>query len=173
MSTNYYFVAENKEFVEKYFPGEYYLTDTPKFGYEVHIGKRSCGWKPLGQWHENAYKSAKEMIQFLNNNLDKIEIYDEYHHPMTVEDLIEKFINWADNQEIRYMKYIPEGVPDEIFGGRKYLVESTKDDYDITIPYDHQEYEKIDPYDKHWRIKRKSYYIKDEDGFNFMEGDFC
>ena len=31
------------------------------------------------------------------------------------------------------MKHIPEGVPDEVFGGKKYLVESTKDDYDITI----------------------------------------
>lgn len=29
MSTNYYMLSQSKGFVEKYFPGEYELTDTP------------------------------------------------------------------------------------------------------------------------------------------------
>ena len=49
MSTNYYMITKDKDFVKKYFPNEYELTDLPYFGYEVHIGKRSIGWKPLFQ----------------------------------------------------------------------------------------------------------------------------
>lgn len=47
MSTNYYMLSQSKGFAEKYFHGEYELTDTPMFGYEIHIGKRSMGWKPF------------------------------------------------------------------------------------------------------------------------------
>ena len=47
MGTNYYMIMKDKELVTKYFDNEYELTDLPYFGYEVHIGKRSCGWKPL------------------------------------------------------------------------------------------------------------------------------
>ena len=55
MGTNYYMIMKDKELVTKYFDNEYELTDSPYFCYEVHIGKRSCGWKPLFEWHENAY----------------------------------------------------------------------------------------------------------------------
>ena len=70
------------------------------------------------------------------------------------------------------MKYIPEGIPDEIFGGKKYLVESTKDDYDITIPFDHIEYEKLDPYREFYRYENQSHYSKDKDGYDFVKGWF-
>lgn len=43
MGTNYYMIIKNKELVEKYFPNEYELTNSPYFGYEVHIGKQSFG----------------------------------------------------------------------------------------------------------------------------------
>ena len=64
MSTNYYMITKDKDFVKKYFPNEYELTDLPYFGYEVHIGKRSIGWKPLFQGHKKAYNSVSEMIDF-------------------------------------------------------------------------------------------------------------
>ena len=70
------------------------------------------------------------------------------------------------------MKHIPNGVPDKVFGGKKYLVESTEDDYDITIPFDHIEYEKLDVYRDNWRYEHESYYLKDKDGYDFMKGDF-
>ena len=70
------------------------------------------------------------------------------------------------------MKHIPEGIPDEIFGGKKYLVESTKDDYDITIPFDHIEYEKLDIYREYWRYDREPFYKKDKDGYDFALREF-
>lgn len=162
----------NKNFVEKYFSDEYELVDSPYFGYEIHIGKRSIGWKPLFQGHNKAYKSVEEMKQFITNNYDLLKIYDEYGKYFTLNELQEELIDWGKNQSVRYMKYIPEGVPDEVFGGKKYLIESTADEYDITIPFDHIEYEKLDPYKERWINNGTSHYSKDKDGYDFMKGDF-
>ena len=41
-----------------------------------------------------------------------------------------------------------------------------------TIPFDHMEYEKLDVYRDNWRYEHKSYYSKDKDGYDFMNGDF-
>lgn len=77
MSTKYYIHTQNKEFVEKYFFNEYRLVDEPCFGYEICIGRRSGGWKPLFNQHNDAYTSVKEMKEFLSIHSDKISIYDE------------------------------------------------------------------------------------------------
>lgn len=173
MGTNYYMMIKRKNFVEKYFPYEYKIVDTPYFGYQIHIGKKSFGWMPLFREHKSAYDSVEGMKKFIKKYQKSIRIFDEYEREFTLEELEDNLINWADKQEIRYMKHIPDGVPDEVFGGKKYLIESTKDDYDITIPFDHIEYERLDPYKEHWRYEHKSYYSKDKDGYDFMKGDFC
>ena len=77
MGTNFYMMTKNKELVETYFSGEYEIVDSPYFAYEIHIGKRSLGWKPLFEWHEKAYKSVEEMKKFISDYLNDIEIYDE------------------------------------------------------------------------------------------------
>ena len=173
MGTNFYMITTNKKLVTQYFPNEYDLVDSPYFGYEIHIGKRSGGWKPIFQEHKKAYTSVNEMKQFIKSHLDDIRIFDEYNKELTLDELEDELITWEEKQKTRYMKYIPDGIPDEIFGGKKYLIESTKDDYDITIPYDHIEYENLDIYKENWRSYRKSYYSRDENGYNFMRGDFC
>lgn len=173
IGTNYYMMTTNKELVEKHFPYEYEIVDTPYFGYEIHIGKQSAGWCPLFQEHKNAYDSVAEMKEFIRSHSEDIRIFDEYCREFTLEQLEDELINWGKQQEIRYMKYIPEGVPDTIFGGKEYLIKSTKDDYDITIPFDHIEYEKLNPYKEHWIYKNESYYFKDKDGYDFTKGDFC
>ena len=94
MGTNYYMMIENKELVEKYFPNEYELTDSPCFGYEVHIGKQSFGWKPLFEWHGNAYKSVEDMLNFLKIHDTYIEIFDEYEKNFSIDELKEDFIDW-------------------------------------------------------------------------------
>ena len=174
LGTNFYMMTKNKELVETYFPCEYEIVDSPYFGYEIHIGKRSLGWKPCFEWHEKAYKSVEEMKNFISDHSNDIEIYDEYDDIFTLEELQSELIDWSEQQRIRYMKYIPEGVPDEVFGGKTYLIESTKDDYDITIPFDHIKYDKLDPYnEKRWRDQlREPMYIKDKDGYDFMRGRF-
>lgn len=166
-------MTTNKELVEKYFPYEYEIVDTPYFGYEIHIGKRSLGWKPLFQEHKNAYNSVEEMKKFIRNNGNDIRIFDEYNREFSLEELDGKLITWGEQQETRYMKYVPEGIPDEVFGGKKYLVESTKDDYDITIPFDHIEYEKLGIERDNRKYGRESYYSKDKDGYDFTKGEFC
>lgn len=169
IGTNYYMMTKSKRLVEKYFPYEYEIVDTPYFCYQIHIGKRSAGWKPLFQWHESAYKSVAEMKEFIKKHSRYIRIFDEYNRKFTLDQLQEELIDWGEQQEIRYMKHIPEGVPDELFGGKKYLIKGTKDDYDITIPFDHLEYEKLNPYGEY---RNRSYYLKDEDGYDFMKGEF-
>ena len=169
MGTNFYMMTTNKDLVETYFPYEYKIVDTPYFGYEIHIGKRSCGWKPIFEAHKDAYSSVKEMKEFIKIYRKSIRIFDEYGEEFTLEQLDEELIKWGEKQETRYIKFIPEGIPDEIFGGKKYFVESTKDDYDLTIPYDHIEYEK---YDMQRFGFKESCYSKDCDGYNFLNGDF-
>lgn len=167
-------MTKNKKLVEKYFPYEYQIVDNPYFGYEIHIGKRSYGWKPLFELHENAYSSVEEMKEFINKHKKYIRIFDEYGTEFTLDELQKELIEWAENQEIRYMKYVPDGVPNEILGGKDYLIESTKDDYDITIPFDHIEYERLDPYRERSRtLNGSSYYKKDKDGYDFTKGYFC
>lgn len=172
MGTNYYMMTKSKKLVEKYFPCEYEIVDTPYFGYEVHIGKKSFGWMPLFQEHKNAYDSVEGMKEFIKKHQKSIRIFNEYNDEFTLEQLEEELINWGERQEIRYMKHIPEGVPDEVFGGKKYLVDSTKDDYDITIPFDHIEYEKLDPYKERWECDSESFYKKDKDGYDFATREF-
>ena len=73
------------------------------------------------------------------------------------------------------MKHIPEGIPNHIFGGRDYLVESTEDDYDIKMPYDHVEYHKLDPYSERRYIdeSREPLYFHDKDGYDFTKECFA
>ena len=61
-------MTTNKELVHRYFPGEYEIVEEPYLGYEIHIGKRSYGWKPLFQGHKNAYTSVSEMMQFIREH---------------------------------------------------------------------------------------------------------
>lgn len=173
MGTNYYMMMKDKELAMKYFDNEYELTDIPYFGYEVHIMKLSYGWKPLFEWHGNAYKSVEDMLKFLEFHRMDIDIFDEYCGQYTIEGLKEEFTSHV-NREPKYMKHIPKGIPNHIFGGRDYLVESTEDDYDIKMPYDHVEYHKLDPYnEKRWIDEsREPLYFHDKDGYDFTKGSF-
>ena len=68
--------SKNKEFVKKYAPDAYELTDEPELGYEIHIAKTSAGWLPFFQGHKDGinsvagYKAAYDSGEF--------KIYDEY-----------------------------------------------------------------------------------------------
>lgn len=150
MGTNYYLMTKNKSFINTYFPDEYELTDTPEFGYEVHLGKRSLGWKPLFQTHEYAYHSVKEMLNFLREHNNQIKIYDEYDTYMDVKQLEEELINWGSNQTERMVEY--PGLTEK-----------------IKTPIDHVEMTKRDPT---MRGYKDSYY-HDADGYDFCKNEFC
>lgn len=167
MSTNYYMLSQSKGFVEKYFPGEYELTDTPMFGYEIHIGKRSMGWKPLFQEHKNAYDSVEELVEFITKH--SVVLYDEYRTILTEKELKENLIDWGENQTKQYYKFVPEGIVDKPFGWKEYLqLVNENDEYDIVSPFDHKEYQElmksVEPFD----IK----FSNDKNGYNFTDREF-
>lgn len=148
MSTNYYMMTTNKELVNKYFPDEYGIVDEPYFGYEIHIGKRSCGWKPLFQEHRQAYNSVKEMIDFLKSHSD-IRIFDEYNREFDINGLVEELIDWGSQQEVKIIHY------NDLIG-------------DIQLPIDHVEIASRD----HRNYLHGIGYWHDEDGYDFTDGWF-
>lgn len=170
LSTNYYMMITNKELVKKYFPNEYQLVDDPYLGYQIHIGKRSMGWLPLFESHKQAYDSVEDMIKFVfDYKPNAVRVFDEYGRRLSTDQLIEELVKWGEYQTVRYMKYIPGGrVWNQKYGWKEYFEESTKDDYDITYPYDHLEYSKFDTGEM-WELPT---YYRDKDGYNFVEGQF-
>lgn len=68
MGTNYYLFTGSKQLARKYFAevseygyvdAEYEIVDEPRLGYEIHLNKCSCGWRPLFQCHK-VFKSFAE-----------------------------------------------------------------------------------------------------------------
>lgn len=142
-------MTTDKKLVKKYFDGEYEIVDDPYLGYEVHIGKRSSGWKPLFEAHENAYNSVSGLLDFLQKYHDKIEIYDEYNELLSISKLKEELVDWAENQKKRIIHY------DDYIGG-------------IQAPIDHVEMDQRD--DRHPWLKIK--YWHDKDGYDFTDRTF-
>lgn len=159
MGTNYYMFTKSKKLAEKYFPGEYELTDRPsRLGYEIHIGKRSAGWKPLFEQHKKAYDSVKGMLRFMQKHPQTIRIFDEYGKELTVNGLCEELISWGDNQPKEKLSYS---------GGYLKKFEEGDDD-PIYTPIDHVEASKLDN-NSFIEIN----YWHDEYGYDFTDRSFC
>ena len=141
-------MTTDKELVKKYFNGEYEIVDDPYLGYEIHIGKRSAGWKPLFEAHDNAYTSVSEMLNFIMNH-PEIHIFDEYGESLSIAQLKEELIDWAENQERRVIHY---------------------DDYigEIQAPIDHVEMNQRDNQNPWLKI----HYWHDKDGYDFTDRPF-
>ncbi len=160
MGTNYNLISTDKAWVVKYF-GEKYadewsLVDVPFFGYAIHIGKRSDGWKPLFQTHNRAYRSVSEMVAFLRREEGKYKIFDEYCRELDIDGLVTELVYWGDNQKVRRLQYV-EGM----------LLEDPKGE--IVTPVDHIEYSRLDVR----RSSRRPHYWRDKEGYNFKDGYFC
>lgn len=149
MGTNYYMLTRNKKIKDKYFNlyDDYELTDVPKFGYEIHIYKKSGGWKTLFQSHDNAYKSVEELEQFIRKHQKSFIFYDEYLEMYSPEEFIEK------------MKYQDRDKNGNIY--KKYGTDEPL--------INHKEY-----YEQHrWEYPYMDIkYWQDKDGYDFTEGDF-
>lgn len=168
MGTNYYLMTNNRNLAHKYFPSEYEIIDDPFLGYKIHIAKTSFGWKPLFQRHDKAYRSVKELIDFITIHTD-ISIYDEYSRNISIEEFTDEVVNWNDKQQVKYYKYFPDGVENKVFGGKDYFVESNENDYDIKSPFDHLEYGKYDKISTYG----SNLYSHDIDGYDFACEEFC
>ena len=167
MSTRYYILTKDKEFVDKYFPAktnDYYVTDEPYLSYEITIGDRSSGWKPLFRTHNHAYNSVKEMKKFLSEHLDKIEIYNSYNEKLDFQTLNDELIDWENKQEVKYYK-CREIEP---YDDRVVLIESNRDDYDIRKPFDHIEFDELlhkNTEESYFRYA----YAHDQEGYDFIQ----
>lgn len=153
MSTNYYLMTINKELVEKHFLYEYELTDFPYFGYKIHIGKRSAGWKPLFEAHLNAYSSVSELIKFIKNHSNDIRIFDEYNEEFSVEGLKEELIDWGKQSPKRKLAYNNGWLKEDPNG-------------ELDSPIDHIEYSRIE------RPWIDIHYWHDKDGYDFTDRPF-
>ena len=148
MGTNFYFLTKNKSIAEKI--GDFELTDTPDWGYLIHIGKRSLGWLPLFQSHKGI-KSVKDIEAWCQ--LPEVTILDEYDEEFTWEQLKEELIYWNGG--------VAGAVP------RKYHkpIDSPYVDHDMPnwTPVSHFDY---------GNGKYANHYTRDPEGFEFTEGDF-
>lgn len=59
----------------------------------IHLGKRSSGWKFCWNFHDNRYYSSKdELLKFIRTG----RIVDEYGAEHGVEEFIEMALNWGE-----------------------------------------------------------------------------
>ena len=149
MGTNFYFLTKNKSIAEQI--GDFELTDTPDWGYEIHIGKRSGGWLPLFQSHPGI-KSVKDIEKFCT--MPEVRIYNEYNEEFTWEQLKEELIYWNGGVE--------GAVPKEY-----YEVDPNFRFYDPDMP----NYAPVSHF-AYGNGKYASHYWKDDEGFEFTSGDF-
>lgn len=150
MGTNFYLITKNKSIAEQI--GDFELTDTPDWGYEVHIGKRSGGWLPLFQSHRGI-KSVKDIEKWCE--LPEITIINEYDEEFTWEQLKEELIYWN--------------------GGVEGVVPKEYHEVDPTFPFNDPDMPNYTPV-SHFAYgngKYASHYFKDSEGFEFTNEEFC
>lgn len=62
-------------------------------GTNIHLGKRSGGWKFCWNFHKNKYYSNKEgLLNFIQSG----RVVDEYGEEMNVDEFIEMSLNWGE-----------------------------------------------------------------------------
>ncbi|KAA9007340.1 hypothetical protein F4V43_02315 [Paenibacillus spiritus] len=84
---------------ENIYDVQFRIESLTNVGYEeIHIGKRSGGWKPLFE-KQPQFKSVKELKDFYAKNEDVYEIVDEYGTVHTWEELKNELIDWPGEKE--------------------------------------------------------------------------
>jgi hypothetical protein len=69
-------------------PWEMFIKDT-----NIHLGKRSSGWKFCWNFHENKYyKNKEELLEYIRSG----RIVDEYGTEWFVEEFIEMALKWGE-----------------------------------------------------------------------------
>jgi len=59
----------------------------------IHLGKRSMGWKFCWNFHDGKYyKNKEELLDFIR----KGKVVDEYGQSIEVEEFIEMALNWGE-----------------------------------------------------------------------------
>lgn len=145
MGTNFYMITKNKAMASLYAPYSYELTDTPYFGYEIHIAKTSCGWLPLFQGHKDGINSVSEYkAAYETGEFDIVDEYGTSYNWNEFEDRVLKFNGGVrgtqkpekieqDKNSSFYDKNLPEYKPISHISGNiqsyRYMFVETYDDY--------------------------------------------
>jgi hypothetical protein len=151
MGTNFSLITKSKEVRDKYFGYNYELTDTPDWGYEIHIAKTSMGWLPLFQAHD-CFKSIRQLKELYDTG--EFILADEYGTAYTWEEFDERVLQFN--------------------GGVKGVAPREKIEQDPHSRYydrDLPEYKPISHFDyAHGRYSMD--YFTDEDGYEFTTHEF-
>ncbi len=190
MGTNYYFMTKNKELAHKYFAvehdwgttdEEYKIVDSPYFGYEIHLNKCSCGWRPLFQKHKG-FDSWDKLEEFYMAHKKNIEIYDEYEKKFEWDEYKKMIFDHAarEPESMKWRYGINPLFPSTQKG--LYHDRCEPEEADFWIPIDHVKYfesekeakERFGVYNhpifsdfRYWNDINPKYLI------DWTEGDFC
>lgn len=193
MGTNYYLMTRNKELAHKYFAvetaygvtnQEYEIVEEPYLGYEIHLNKLSCGWRPLFQRHR-PFKTWNELEKFCRDYKDEIEIFDEYGQSYSFDDYRKIIfdhaarepepVRWVYDYDPLDMKFFPEDLARK----RLFTERCKPEEAELWIPFDHVKYfetektakKKFNVYD--YYIFEDIEYWNDPDYLiDWTEGDF-
>ena len=187
MGTNFYLMSKSKKLMRENFAvendygitdEEYEIVDEPYLGYQVHLNKLSCGWRPLFQRHKNI-KTFKELEDFCLKNKNVVGIYDEQGKKYTWKQYYDRVYSHSQRKPEPF-KWVYE--IDTIFNDSRptlHVVHCTEQEAEIHIPFCHKEYDEQEKqaqrcfhvYERSWRDAK---YWEDPDyPFDWTEGEFC
>lgn len=93
MGTNFYFFTQNRAVADLMGPKRE-VTDIPELGWEMHIAKTSCGWKPVFEEHEHIH-SVRDLDRFYHDNMRHLTIFDEYGQKYSWPEFEERVIKYG------------------------------------------------------------------------------
>lgn len=97
MGTNFYMFTDKKE-LKPYLGEKVVLTDSPDFGYEIHIAKTSAGWLPCFEAHEHIRSVADLKMLYGKGG---VRIFDEYGTEYDWDGFVERVVNFGGSNNWR------------------------------------------------------------------------
>ena len=178
MGTNFYLFTKNKKTMQNIFGewGGFSLVDYPEFGYERHIGKLSCGWKPLLQI-SNAFRTFNELMQVIKSH-DDLLIFDEYGRQFNPDEFEKHFVDHTHQERLSLKWVLKENKFDPMRRKILTLIDFDEDEADICTPFDHLEYQRTYneagiKHNYHDDFNENINFWRDPDyNFDWAEGDF-
>jgi len=97
---NFRTIKKQIDSIDYYSIWDLFVEDT-----NIHLGKRSSGWKFLWNFHENVYYSDKEeLLAFIRSG----RVIDEYGTEINVEEFIKMSLEWGQPNGYDMFSYVKE-----------------------------------------------------------------